>query len=139
MNLRTDIKQSPWAAAPKNNWKAELQDRLEKDFDRHGAVRDDDTAFFKANPNRRFHIRPATPHERYLDPTVKLALVPRLAGSAYVQFLIRRTYPDFDPAEHDNDAAGQELFDLCLKTVNPTFASQVRKLEKLQNKTRGKR
>jgi hypothetical protein len=127
---------SPWADAPKNNWKAELQDKLEKDADRNEAVLEDDTAFFKANPHRRFHIRRATPHERYLDSAAESVLVARF-GVTRVRFFIGRM--GFDPAEHDNEAAGQELFDLCLKAMDPASARQIRKLEKLQNNRRGAR
>ena len=55
---------SPWYNPPAYDPVAEVIRRIQRDTDRLDAVAADDAAFFEAHPERNFHLRAATPHER---------------------------------------------------------------------------
>jgi hypothetical protein len=55
---------SPWYDPAAYDPVAEFIKRIQLDADRLDAVAADDATFFEAHPERNFHLRAATPHER---------------------------------------------------------------------------
>jgi hypothetical protein len=66
---------SPWYNPPAYDPVAEVIKRIQRDADRLDAVAADDAAFFEAHPERNFHLRAATPHERDAGTAFDMVLV----------------------------------------------------------------
>jgi hypothetical protein len=105
--------QSPWSDAPADNWKAELQERLEKDAYRLEATSEDDRLWFEAHPGRNFHIRSATPHEPGTGLACGWVVVARCSIGRVRLPLPFPTLAARDASEADTEEKARELFD-CL-------------------------
>jgi len=106
-------RQSPWTNQPAYDPVAEVARRSQADADRLEATAADDQWFFDENPDRRFHIRNATPHELDIGLACGWVLVAR-----YSEGRMRLPVPfpvlaAREASEHDTEEKARELFD-CL-------------------------
>jgi len=112
-----------------DNWAAEFKRKLDADGDRAVAMAADDRGWFDANPERRFLLREATPHERYVGTAYELVLVANITtGVRWHTPVFFEDLKDIDPsAIGDSDL--QVLFDASLELIEKTeLAKQVRAL-----------
>jgi hypothetical protein len=113
---------SPWHNPPAYDPFAEFIERTRQDADRLDAVSEDDRRWFEAHPERNFHLRAVTPHERgtgYADDMILVAQVgPGLRWRIPVKcYFLANATPATREAflasipEHDTEKRAAEWFD----------------------------
>ncbi|MGA7323866.1 MAG: hypothetical protein WBX25_05155 [Rhodomicrobium sp.] len=114
---------SPWSEPPRQqNWEDEIQGKLNGDLDRLEATANDDRLFFEDHPGRRFHLRLATPHERYLDAGQALTLVVNVGPGLRVRIGVAAIFNDgFVP--DDDEGACKKLFEQLAPSLSPQTRS----------------
>jgi len=118
---------SPWYNPPAYDPVAEVIRRIQRDADRLDAVAADDAAFFEAHPERNFHLRAATPHERDAGTAYDMVLVSRVAPGLRLRIPIACSFPPglseailASVREYDTEERAATTFD----RIEPHFTAQ---------------
>jgi hypothetical protein len=99
---------SPWSNPAAYDSVAAFIKRIQRDAGRLDAVAADDAAFFEAHPERNFHLRAATAHERDAGIAYDFVLVGQAAPGVRLRIPITC---DFPPGLRDGILASVPEYD----------------------------
>jgi hypothetical protein len=122
--------QSPWAgySTPADDPIADIARRSQADAGRLDATCVDDATWFDEHPDRDFHIREATPHERDIGFAQEAVLAVRLPNIGQARIPLEVYWGKL--SDYDNDAIGELLFEECMRRLDPNVAAVARDARK---------
>jgi len=140
---------SPWYNPPAYDPVAEFIKRIQRDADRLDAVAADDAAFFEAHPERNFHLRAATPHERDRNIAYDMVLVSRVAPGLRLRLpiacsaplglreAILASVPEYDTEERAATTFDRIELHFTAQNTNPGLYRIVQELRRRRRKCAG--